>query len=73
MILTKYTLLRRFRKFVKKLLLSSSCLSFRSVRMKELGSYSKEFREIWYLSIFRTTVEKIQVSLKTDKDNGYFT
>ena len=30
-----------------------------------------DFREIWYLSIFRKSVEKIQVSLKSDKDKGY--
>jgi hypothetical protein len=30
------------------------------------------FNEIWYLSIFRKFVEKIQVSLKSDKLNGYF-
>jgi len=29
--------------------------------------------EIWYLSIFRMSVEKIHVSLKSDKNNGYFT
>ena len=31
------------------------------------------FCEIWVLSIFRKSVEKIQVSLKSDKNNGYFT
>jgi hypothetical protein len=29
--------------------------------------------EIWYLSIFRKFVEKIQVSLQSDKNNQYFT
>ena len=29
--------------------------------------------EIWYLSIFGKYVEKIQVSSKSDKNNGYFT
>ena len=29
--------------------------------------------EIWYLSIFRKSVEKVQVYLKCDKNNGYFT
>jgi len=51
----------------------NSCLSILLVRMEQLGSYLTDFCEIWYLSIFRTTVEKIQVSLKSDKDNGYFT
>ena len=32
-----------------------------------------DFYEIWYLSIFRNSVTKIQVSLKSDKNNGYFT
>ena len=31
------------------------------------------FHRIRYLSFFRKTVEKIQVSLKWDKNNGYFT
>ena len=29
--------------------------------------------EIRYLSIFKTSVKKIQVSLKSDKNNDYFT
>jgi hypothetical protein len=29
--------------------------------------------EIWYLSIFQKPVEKIQVSMKLDKNNVYFT
>ena len=32
-----------------------------------------DFHEIWYLRIFRKSVAKIQVSLKSDKNNGYFT
>jgi hypothetical protein len=31
-----------------------------------------DFHEILYLCIFRTYVEKTQVSLKSDKNNGYF-
>jgi hypothetical protein len=31
-----------------------------------------DFDKIWYLS-FRKSVEKIQVSLKSDKNNGYIT
>ena len=35
--------------------------------MEQLGCHWTEFHEIWCLSIFRKkTVEKIQVSLKTD-------
>jgi len=32
----------------------------------------RNFKEIRYLSIFRKSVEKIQVSLQSDKNNGYF-
>jgi hypothetical protein len=35
--------------------------------------HSMDFREIWYLSIFRKSVKKIQVSLNSDKSSGYFT
>jgi len=41
--------------------------------MEQLGSYWTDFHEIWYVSIFRKPVEKIQVSLTSDKNNGYFT
>ena len=62
------------RKIAKiRILLSSSRLSVRpSVRMEQLGSNWKDFREIWYLGIFRKSFEKIQVSLKSDKNNWYF-
>jgi hypothetical protein len=43
-----------------------------SVRMEQFGSHWTDFREIWYLSIFRKSVEKIQVSLKSVENNGYF-
>jgi hypothetical protein len=36
-------------------------------------SYWTDFYEIWYLDFFRKSVEKIQVSLKPDKNNGHFT
>jgi hypothetical protein len=45
-----------------------------SVRM-ELGPGTgnwTDFYEIWYLSTFRKSVKKIQVSFKSDKNNGYF-
>jgi len=48
----------------------SVCLS---VQMGKLGSHWTDFHEIWYFSIFRTPVEKIQVSLKSDNNNRYFT
>jgi hypothetical protein len=44
-----------------------------SVRI-ELDSHWTDFYEIWYLTIFfPKSVEKIQVYLKSDKNNGYFT
>ena len=44
-----------------------------SVRMEQLNSHWTDFYDIWYLRIFRKSVEKIQVSLKSDKNKGYFT
>jgi hypothetical protein len=43
------------------------------VRMEQIGSHWTNFHEFWYLSIFRKSVEKVQVSLKSDKKKGYFT
>jgi hypothetical protein len=42
-----------------------------SVRMEKHGSHWKDFHEIWYFSIFRNSIKKIQVSLKSDHNNGY--
>ena len=52
----------------------SVCLSVRqsvclSVRMEQLGPHWTDFQEIWYSSIFRKSVEEIQVLLKSDKNN----
>jgi hypothetical protein len=49
---------------------ASVCLK---VRTEQLGSRCKDFHEIFYLNIFRKPVENIQVSLKSDKNNGHFT
>ena len=38
--------------------------------MEQLGSHRTDFHEILYLSIFRKSVQKIQVSLKSDKNNS---
>ena len=46
----------------------SVCLS----TWKQLGSHWMDFCDIWYLNIFLKSVEKIQFSLKSDKNNGYF-
>jgi len=71
---SRAVIFRRVRNIAKRPLLASACLSVRlSVRMEQLGSKWTDFREIWYLSILRKSVEKIRVSLKPDKSNGYFT
>jgi len=36
------------------------------VRMEQLGFHWKDFHEILYLNIFRKSLNKIQVSLKSD-------
>jgi hypothetical protein len=41
--------------------------------MEQLRFHWTDFHEILYLSIFRKSVEKIQVSLHSDKNKGYFT
>ena len=53
---------------------NSSYLSVRpSIRMEQLASHFTDIRDIWYLSIFWKSVEKMQASLISDKNNGYFT
>jgi hypothetical protein len=44
-----------------------------SVRTEQLGSHCTDFHEMLHVSIFRKSVEKIQVSLKHDKTDGHFT
>ena len=43
-----------------------------SVRMEQVGPHWTDLDEVCYLSSFRKSVEKIQVSLKSDKNYGYF-
>jgi len=57
----------RSQNYEKRLLTSS----FPPVCLSEWDNWT-ELHEIWYLCIFRKYVEKIQVSLKSDKNNGYF-
>ena len=58
----------------EKLLLASLCLCVRlSVCTEQVGSHWTDFHGTPYLSIFRSSVHKIQVSLLSDKNNGYFT
>jgi hypothetical protein len=52
----------------------SVCLSVRpSVLMQQLGSHWTVLHKIWHSTIFRKSVEEIQLSLKSDKNNRYFT
>jgi hypothetical protein len=60
----------RVRKIAKFAFVMSAHMS---VRMGQLGSQWTDFHENLYLCIFRKLVEKIQVSLKSDKNNEYFT
>jgi hypothetical protein len=45
----------------------SVCLS---ARMEQLASHWKDFHIIWYLRLSRKSAEKIQVSLRYEKENG---
>jgi hypothetical protein len=65
---------RRFSQFCEKQLLISPCLSvLPSVIIEQLVSHWTEFYEISHLSIFESSVEKIQVRLKYEKNYGFFT
>ncbi len=56
---------RRFCKIAKSFVMS--------VRVEQLCSHWMNFHEIWYVSIFWKSVSNIKVSLKSDKNDGYFT
>jgi len=43
-----------------------------SVGMEQLGFHSTDFHDILYLNILLKSLEKIEVSLKSDKNSGYF-
>jgi hypothetical protein len=43
-----------------------------SVRMEQFGTHWTDILEIRYLGVIRKSVEKIQVSSKSDKNYGYF-
>jgi len=60
----------RWQNGVKRLLASSWLYVCLSVRKEQLGSDCTDFHEIWYSSTFRKSVEKIQLSLKSAKNNG---
>ena len=44
-----------------------------SVHMEQLSSHWRDFHEVWCFRIFRKSVEKIEISLKSDENNAYFT
>ena len=44
-----------------------------SIRMKQFGSHRTDFDEIWYLSFFWKSFKEVQVSLKANKNDRYFT
>jgi len=44
-----------------------------SVCTEQLSSHWTDFHEIYFSVLFRKSVEKIQVSLKCDKNLGHFT
>jgi hypothetical protein len=61
------TFLGAFARFEKRLLLIA--LSRLTVCMEQIGSHWTYLHAMSYLTIFRTFVEKIQVLLKSDKNN----
>ena len=71
-----YTLFQIFGAFSK---LRKATVSFfiylcPSIHPRETcGCHWNNFNKICYLNIFRKSVKKIQVSLKSDKENGDFT
>jgi len=64
-------LFAKLRKATIKFFMSVSVWPF--VRMEQLRYHWMDFHEIWYLSIFRKYVDKIQVLFKYDKNNRYLT
>jgi hypothetical protein len=62
---------RRISKNYEKMVLAFSSLAARP-HVKKVGSHMMDFYGIWYLKIFRKSLKKIQISLKSDKNNRYF-
>jgi hypothetical protein len=59
-----YKLRKATASFVMSAFLSVRMSVHPSFRKEQLASHWTDFHQIWYLSIFRVSVEKIQVSLK---------
>ena len=66
----KLAFLGAFAKLRKATISFMSVRPCMSVRM-EPGSHWTDFDEIWYLRLFRKSVEKTQVSLQSDNNNGH--
>ena len=43
------------------------------VRMEQLDPPLGNFHEIWYIRFFRKSIEKIEISVKSDMINSYST
>jgi len=69
--LQKAILLRWFQKSCEKQLLASSCLSGWLSTWNYSSSHWTDFHDIWCSNIFRKSVEKIQVLLKSNKNDRY--
>jgi len=41
-----------------------------SVRMEQLGIHWPDFHDIWYLNLFRISVDNIQAQLKSNEQKG---
>ena len=77
-VVSKLSDIRNVRKIAKKKTAISFiiyvCPTTRlSFSMEQLDSHWTDFREIWYLRIFRKFTKKNQVLLNFDKNNGQFT
>lgn len=43
-----------------------------SVPGEQIGSHLTDFHKVWYSCIFQYSVKKIQIKLKSDRNNWYF-
>jgi len=69
MVFTLWIVLAEFRKAT----ISAVVFVCSFVHMEQLGSQWTDVHETSHLNIFRKSFERIQVSLRSDKNNGYFT
>ena len=66
--------IRRVRKIVKSFYqLRYVCLSVSRSAWNKSATTGRIFIKFWCLNIFGKHVQKIQVSLKSEQNNGYFT